>query len=83
MYAKLAGDVVAQAKALVEAMGRAGVKRLVWISSQGIYGEIPGAFGEGSGRRPRFRSSSSSEAEVLLGSSIWSERELVLMPVAQ
>lgn len=46
MYANLAGDVVAQAQALVEAMGKAGIKRLVWISSLGIYDEIPGAFGE-------------------------------------
>lgn len=46
VYANLAGDVVAQAKALVDAMGKVGVKRLVWISSLGIYDEVPGAFGE-------------------------------------
>jgi nucleoside-diphosphate-sugar epimerase len=30
------------AKALVDAMHEAGVKRLIFVSSMGIYGEVPG-----------------------------------------
>lgn len=39
VYAGLAGELEAMARALVAAMGAKGVKRLVWISSYGIYGE--------------------------------------------
>ncbi|KFI65574.1 NAD(P)H-binding protein [Bifidobacterium cuniculi] len=38
-------DIVPMAKAVVESMDKAGIKRLVWISSLGIYGEVPGEFG--------------------------------------
>ena len=45
-YAGLAGLLEAMASSLVSAMKEAGVKRLVWITSYGIYeGEVP------SGRR--------------------------------
>ncbi|MEE6726008.1 NAD(P)H-binding protein [Pediococcus acidilactici] len=47
VYANLAGNNIAdQAKAVVEAMDATGVKRLVWISTLGIYDEVPGKFGE-------------------------------------
>src|SRR4051812_39457519 len=42
VYANLAGDMALQARAIVEAMNFAGVKRLIFISSMGIYGEVPG-----------------------------------------
>ena len=46
VYANLGGDsIVEQAKVVVEAMQATGVKRLVWISSLGIYDEVPGKFG--------------------------------------
>lgn len=47
VYANLAGsNIEAQAKAVVAAMDQAGVKRLIWISTLGIYDEVPGAFGQ-------------------------------------
>jgi uncharacterized protein YbjT (DUF2867 family) len=42
IYANLSGDMEAQAKTIVKAMHAAGVKRLIFISSMGIYGEVPG-----------------------------------------
>src|SRR5271166_556954 len=42
VYANLAGDMARQACAIVEAMNATGVKRLIFISSMGIYGEVPG-----------------------------------------
>ncbi|CEP26085.1 Oxidoreductase [Propionibacterium freudenreichii subsp. freudenreichii] len=45
VYANLAGKIEAEADAVVAAMRAAGVKRLIWISSLGIYDEVPGAFG--------------------------------------
>lgn len=43
VYASLAGNMAAQAKAIVDAMHRTGLKkRLIFISSMGIYGEVPG-----------------------------------------
>ena len=46
VYAGLAGSLEAMASSLVSAMKETGVKRLVWITSYGIYeGEVP------SGRR--------------------------------
>ncbi|WP_125768875.1 SDR family oxidoreductase [Lapidilactobacillus wuchangensis] len=47
VYANLAGgNIEAQAKQVVAAMDQAGVKRLIWISTLGIYDEVPGAFGK-------------------------------------
>lgn len=40
VYAGLAGDLSKMAKSLITAMNAAQVKRLVWISSYGIYNEI-------------------------------------------
>lgn len=45
VYASLAGNVIAQAKTIVKAMDTAGVKRLIWTSTTGIYNEIPGELG--------------------------------------
>jgi uncharacterized protein YbjT (DUF2867 family) len=42
VYANLAGHMARQAHATVDAMHAAGVKRLIFISSMGIYGEVPG-----------------------------------------
>lgn len=51
VYANLAAtqdssaDIIPMAKAMVDMMDKAGIKRLVWISSLGIYNEVPGEFG--------------------------------------
>jgi uncharacterized protein YbjT (DUF2867 family) len=42
VYANLAGDMKAQAEHIVEAMHATGVRRLLFVSSMGIYGEVPG-----------------------------------------
>ena|SRR5271166_2993846 len=42
VYANLAGDMAPQASVIVDAMHAAGVKRLIFISSMGIYREVPG-----------------------------------------
>lgn len=42
IYANLAGDLAAQARSIINAMQATGLKRLIFISSMGIYGEVPG-----------------------------------------
>ena len=42
VYANLAGDMKSQADAIINAMQAAGLGRLIFISSMGIYGEVPG-----------------------------------------
>jgi uncharacterized protein YbjT (DUF2867 family) len=42
VYANLAGDLETMARTVVKAMGAADVRRLIWISSMGIYDEVPG-----------------------------------------
>ena len=42
VYANLSGDMKEQAEHIVAAMHAAGVKRLIFISSMGIYGEVLG-----------------------------------------
>lgn len=42
VYANLAGDLVPMARSVVRAMNDTGVRRLIWISSMGIYDEVPG-----------------------------------------
>ncbi len=42
VYANLAGDMKQQAERIVQAMRATGLKRLIFISSMGIYGEVPG-----------------------------------------
>jgi len=47
VYANLAGsNIKEQAETIVEAMHATGLKRLIWISTLGIYDEVPGKFGE-------------------------------------
>lgn len=48
VYANLGGkdDIDLEAEATIEAMHNANVKRLIWISTLGIYDEVPGKFGE-------------------------------------
>jgi uncharacterized protein YbjT (DUF2867 family) len=41
VYANLSGDMAAQARAIIHAMRAAGLKRLIFVSSMGIYGEVP------------------------------------------
>jgi uncharacterized protein YbjT (DUF2867 family) len=42
VYANLSGDMATQARAVVDAMNMSGLKRLIFVSSMGIYGEVPG-----------------------------------------
>ena len=42
VYANLAGEMKRQAQRIVEAMHATGIKRLIFISSMGIHGEVPG-----------------------------------------
>ena len=42
VYANLAGDMKRQAERIIDAMHATGKKRLIFISSMGIYGEVPG-----------------------------------------
>ncbi|HDS1147868.1 MULTISPECIES: SDR family oxidoreductase [Stenotrophomonas] len=47
VYANLTGeDLDKQAQAVIAAMNAAGVKRLIFVLSLGIYDEVPGKFGE-------------------------------------
>ena len=42
VYASLAGALAKQARVVVDVMRSTGLKRLIFISSMGIYGEVPG-----------------------------------------
>ena len=42
VFASLTGEMKKQAEDIVEAMHATGVRRLIFISSMGIYGEVPG-----------------------------------------
>lgn len=42
VYANLAGSLEQMANRVVDAMDVRGIKRLIWISSMGIYDEVPG-----------------------------------------
>lgn len=44
VYANLAGEISAQAQALVTAMQKTGVKKLIFVLSLGIYQELPEPF---------------------------------------
>ncbi|MBC9930891.1 NAD(P)H-binding protein [Chitinophaga qingshengii] len=46
VYANLAGQIDKMASEIVKSMEAAGVKRLIFITSLGIYNEIPGKFGQ-------------------------------------
>ncbi|MDF7626717.1 SDR family oxidoreductase [Lactobacillaceae bacterium L1_55_11] len=46
VYVNLAGNVDVQLAAVVAAMEKTGVKRLIFIATLGIYDEVPGKFGQ-------------------------------------
>lgn len=46
VYANLAGEVDVQTDHIISAMHAAGLSRLIFVNSLGIYDEIPGKFGE-------------------------------------
>jgi uncharacterized protein YbjT (DUF2867 family) len=46
VYANLAGELDKHARSIVEAMNATGVRRLIFITSLGIYDEVPGEFGK-------------------------------------
>lgn len=46
VYANLAGPLDKMAEQIVDAMGKKNVDRLLFVTSLGIYNEIPGKFGE-------------------------------------
>jgi uncharacterized protein YbjT (DUF2867 family) len=50
VYANLAGDVDAQAEAIIAAMKATGVRKLIFCTTLGIYDEVPGKFGEWNNR---------------------------------
>jgi uncharacterized protein YbjT (DUF2867 family) len=64
VYANLAGQLEQQARSIVTAMKKAGLKRLIFISSMGIYDEIPGER-HGSILEPYCKSASIIEASGL------------------
>lgn len=51
VFAALSGNLGQYARSIVEAMDRNGVKRLVFITSMGIYDEIPASVGAGGNLR--------------------------------
>ncbi len=72
VYANLSGeDLDTQAQAVIAAMPAAGVKRLVFVLSLGIYDEVPGKFGEwnraliGEDLKPYRRTADAIEASSL------------------
>lgn len=64
VYANLAGQLEQQARCIVIAMKQTGLKRLIFISSMGIYDEIPGER-HGSILEPYCKSASIIEASGL------------------
>ncbi|MBD9572965.1 NAD(P)H-binding protein [Ensifer adhaerens] len=50
VYANLAGNVDAQALAIIAAMHDTGVRKLIFCTTLGIYDEVPGRFGEWNNR---------------------------------
>src|SRR5208283_2146940 len=64
VYANLAGQLEQQARCIVKAMQKTGIKRLIFISSMGIYDEIPGER-HGSILEPYCKSASIIEASGL------------------
>jgi uncharacterized protein YbjT (DUF2867 family) len=64
VYANLAGQLEQQARCIVKAMEKTGLKRLIFISSMGIYDEVPGER-HGSMLEPYCKSASIIEASGL------------------
>lgn len=50
VYANLAGNVDAQAEAIIAAMKATGTRKLIFCTTLGIYDEVPGKFGEWNNR---------------------------------
>ncbi|MGT2837375.1 NAD(P)H-binding protein [Streptococcus macacae] len=46
VFASLAGDMAAHAKAIIAAMDQVGVKRISFVTTLGIFDEVPGTFGK-------------------------------------
>lgn len=46
VYANLTGEMDVMARALIDVMDTEGVKRLIFVTSLGIYDEVPGRFGD-------------------------------------
>lgn len=72
VYANLTGDDIdKQAKAVIASMKNAGVKRLIFVTSLGIYDEVPGKFGAwnrrmiGEALKPFRRAADAIEASAL------------------
>ena len=77
VYANLRNPQIAQqARNIVQAMDKHGVKQLVWISSIGIYDEVPGKFGEwnnaelGGGQQDSYLGTYRQAADVVSGSDL-------------
>lgn len=77
VYANLANpSIEEQAQNIVKAMDAANVKQLVWISSIGIYDEVPGKFGEwnnaqlGGGKRDSYLGTYRAAADVISNSDL-------------
>jgi uncharacterized protein YbjT (DUF2867 family) len=65
VYANLDGELEQQARSIVKAMQKAGVKRLIFVSSMGIYDEIPAGERFGNVLDPYRKSASIIEASDL------------------
>jgi uncharacterized protein YbjT (DUF2867 family) len=72
VYANLTGDDIdIQAANIVKAMNAAGVKRLIFVASLGIYDEVPGKFGEWNRRQiGAYLSPFRRAADVIEGSEL-------------
>lgn len=77
VYANLRNpEIKQQAENIVKAMDKYGVKQLVWISSIGIYDEVPGKFGEwnnaelGGGQKDSYLGTYRSAADVISTSDL-------------
>ena len=84
VYANLAGDVDTQTEHILAAMQKAGVKRLIFVNSLGIYDEVPGQFGEWNRREigsylPPYRRSAdlieASDADYTILRAAWLQDE--------
>lgn len=77
VYANLRNpEIEQQAQNIVAAMDKNGVKQLVWISSIGIYDEVPGKFGEwnnsmlGGGQEDSYLGTYRKAADVISASDL-------------
>lgn len=77
VYANLRNpEIKQQAENIVKMMDKHGIKQLVWISSIGIYDEVPGKFGEwnnaelGGGQKDSYLGTYRSAADVVTASDL-------------